>query len=341
MARPTDPVQDTFDLPNLKTIFLESKHRQAIAKRIQPILRKPLQIEQASLYAALRQLIGKAGGRHPVAREHAIPGGAERSCGVSGRRGYAGHSSTCRRLFRQARVGNRSGDGDATGMQGETMKELLKLLCRKGVLGVPLAVATLMSAQNVDQLIPHQVKLESVVYLGKRAVKITEDDQVANGEPYAIVKGTVFHNGAIEIELAGRPAAGAGPGARGFIGVAFRLQDGQFENIYLRPTNGRADDQVRRNHSTQYSSHPKFTFAVLRQQSPEKYESYVDLEPGVWTRYRITVEGTKARLYVHGASQPCLIVNDLKLGDSSGGVALSIGPGTEGYFTGLEIRAVR
>jgi hypothetical protein len=42
-------------------------------------------------------------------------------------------------------------------------------------------------------------------------------------------------------------------------------------------------------------------------------------------------------LYVHGAAEPCLIVNDLKLGDSSGAVALWIGPGTEGYFTGLAI----
>ena len=39
-----------------------------------------------------------------------------------------------------------------------------------------------------------------------------------------------------------------------------------------------------------------------------------------------------------GAAQPCLIMNDVKLGDSSGGVALWIGPGTEGYFTGLQIR---
>lgn len=79
--------------------------------------------------------------------------------------------------------------------------------------------------------------------------------------------------------------------------------------------------------------------ARKRQESPEKYESYVDLEPGVWTRYRITVEGTTARLFVHGAAQPSLVVNDLKLGDSSGGVALWIGPGTEGYFTGLAIRS--
>ena len=194
------------------------------------------------------------------------------------------------------------------------------------------------TAQTIEQLVPHQVKLESVDYRGKRAMKVVEDGQVANGEAYAVVKGAPFQNGTIELELAGQPAAKAGEGARGFIGVAFRLRDGKFEYIYLRPTNGRAEDQVRRNHSTQYSSHPDFDFARLRKEAPEKYESYVDLEPGVWTRVRIVVQGTTARLFVHGAPQPALIVNDLKLGDVAGAVALWIGPGTEGYFTGLTIK---
>ena len=213
---------------------------------------------------------------------------------------------------------------------------------RASIFCVLLATAAPAAAQTVDQLTANNVKVESVEYRGKRAVKITEVGQVANGEAYAVVKDTVFHNGTISVELAGTPAASAAVGgARGFIGIAFRLQNGKFEYIYLCPTNGRADDQVRRNHSTQYSAHPDFSFAVSRKEAPEKYESYVDLEPGVWTRYRITVEGTKARLYVHGAEQPCLIVNDLKLGDSSGAVALWIGPGTEGYFTGLEIKPAK
>lgn len=66
--------------------------------------------------------------------------------------------------------------------------------------------------------------------------------------------------GTIEVDLAGQPAAGAPDTARGFIGIAFRLQgDGSYEYIYLRLTNGRAD-QLRRNHSTQYSSNPDFGF---------------------------------------------------------------------------------
>jgi hypothetical protein len=212
-------------------------------------------------------------------------------------------------------------------------------LVRCAALFVFSALAHAAAAQTTDQLAPHRVKLEPVEFKGKRAIKVVEDGQVPNGEAYAVVKGTPFHNGTIEVEMAGLPAKSAGEGARGFIGLAFRLRDGRFEYIYLRPTNGRADDQVRRNHSTQYSSFPDFDFARSRKEAPEKYESYVDLEPGVWTRVRITVQGTAARLYVHGAPQPALIVNDLKLGDSSGDVALWIGPGTEGYFTGLSIKA--
>jgi hypothetical protein len=202
-----------------------------------------------------------------------------------------------------------------------------------------LLTCTGLSAQTTDQLTPHQVKVTVVDYQGKRGVKIVEDGNVPNAHAWAEVKGATFHNGEIEVEVAGKPAdtGMAAGGARGFIGIAFRMQGGKYEYIYLRPTNGRADDQVRRNHSVQYSKYPDFDYAESRRQAPEKYESYADLEPGVWTKYRIAVEGAKARLYVNGAAQPCLIVDDLKLGDSTGTVALWIGPGTEGYFTGLKI----
>ena len=63
----------------------------------------------------------------------------------------------------------------------------------------------------------------------------------------------------------------------------------------------------------------------------------MDLEPGVWTKYRIVIDGTKARLFVRGAAQPCLIVNDIRFGDSEGAVALLVGSGTEGYFAILRI----
>jgi len=200
-----------------------------------------------------------------------------------------------------------------------------------------MVLITSLCAQTAEQLDAHGVSISATTYQGRSAVRVDALPTANNGESYAIVKGSQFRNGTIEVDLAGRPAANAGAAARGFIGIAFRLQGNRYEYIYLRPTNGRADDQVRRNHSTQYGAQPDFDYDRLRKESPEKYESYADLEPGVWTKYRIVVDGTKARLYVNGAPQPCLIVNDMKHGDSEGAVALWVGPGTEGYFADLKI----
>ncbi len=78
---------------------------------------------------------------------------------------------------------------------------------------------------------------------------------------------------------------------------------------------------------TQNVSQPDFTWKRLRKENPGVYESYVDLEPSAWTRIKIVVAGTKASLYVNGADQPCLIVNDLKLGETHGQVVrLRFGP---------------
>ena len=197
-----------------------------------------------------------------------------------------------------------------------------------------------LAAQSVDRLIARNVSIAQANYQGRPAIQLIGTPGAALATTYAVIKDVSFQDGTIEVDMAGQPAGGADGTARGFIGIAFRLQGNErFEYIYLRPTNGRADDQIRRNHSTQYSSFPDFSFARLRQDAPEKYESYVDLQPGVWTKYKIEVEGRKARLYVNGAQQPCLIVNDLKLEPRTGGVALWIEPSTEGYFSNLKIAA--
>jgi hypothetical protein len=92
------------------------------------------------------------------------------------------------------------------------------------------------------------------------------------------------------------------------------------------------------NHSTQYCSHPDFPWFKRREESPGGYESYTDLVPGEWTDIKIIVSGMRAELYVNGAQQPCLIVNDLKLGESKGQIALWIGAGTEAHFSHLVVK---
>lgn len=184
------------------------------------------------------------------------------------------------------------------------------------------------------------LKPEVTAYKGRQGLKLVNTAGADNsGSGLAALSESDFEDGTIEVDLAGLPRAGAMEAARGFIGVAFRLQDAtHYECFYIRPTNGRADDQLRRNHSTQYTSEPEFTWDRLRKESPGVYESYTDMAPGEWTKLKIVVSGARAQLFLNGASQPCLIVNDLKHGKSRGKIALWVGADTEAYFSNLVVR---
>jgi hypothetical protein len=195
---------------------------------------------------------------------------------------------------------------------------------------------------------PHDVTVEALTYQGRKAVRVMPAPapgaelvapKNASGGGIVVLKGTSFHNGTIEVDVAGKPRAGAPSDARGFVGVAFRVaaDPSKYECFYIRPTNGRSDEQVRRNHSTQYISMPEYEWSRLRSESPGRYESYVDLQPGEWTKIKIEVSGVKTRMYVNDSPQPVLVVNDLKHGDSEGTVALWIGLGTEAYFANLRL----
>jgi hypothetical protein len=69
-----------------------------------------------------------------------------------------------------------------------------------------------------------------------------------NEKTIALLKNIYFHNGIIEATISGQPQMNAGEGARGFVGIAFRVSKdtSKMELFYIRPTNGRANDQVRK-----------------------------------------------------------------------------------------------
>lgn len=184
------------------------------------------------------------------------------------------------------------------------------------------------------------VEAAQTIYKGRAALRAIAQESVSGPDRLVMLDTPSFGEGVIEAWISGAPMARASATARGFVGLAFRAQDETtLEAIYLRPTNGRAEDQLRRNHSVQYVSHPAYPWERLRAETPGKYETYVDLEPGKWTQVRIVVAGTYARLYVDGAEQPTLIVDDLKHGASAkGAVALWIGPGTEAHFSEVKVR---
>jgi hypothetical protein len=148
-----------------------------------------------------------------------------------------------------------------------------------GTLAPRPSQAQTYALDSTTGLQPHDVAVEAVTYQGRKAVRVVpavaasaESGAAKNAEGGGIVllQGTSFHNGTIEVQVAGKPRAGASTDARGFVGLAFRVSSdpSRYECFYIRPTNGRADDQLRRNHSTQYISMPEYGWSTLRREAP-------------------------------------------------------------------------
>lgn len=153
------------------------------------------------------------------------------------------------------------------------------------------------------------------------------------------IKDLNFSNGTIEVKVLSRLLKDAPKFARGFIGIAFRINEDNsaYESIYLRPTNGRADDQLRRNHTIQYYAYPDYKFNVLRENSKGEFETYADIGLNEWITMRIEVEGTKATLYLNDIEYPSFIVSKMKGNSTSGSIGLWVEIGTEGFFKDLKV----
>src|SRR5262245_53550369 len=110
-----------------------------------------------------------------------------------------------------------------------------------------------MPLNDASQVMPRNVTVEAVRYRDSDALEVRQTGPYRgfDSDTFAFVPGLDFHDGTIEVDVAGSLLPGAPPTARGFIGVAFRIDadGGSFacEGLYIRPTNGRAEDQIRRN----------------------------------------------------------------------------------------------
>ena len=205
---------------------------------------------------------------------------------------------------------------------------------------------TELQAQSIkfekDRLQAVNVLMSVERLMNKQVLKVIKDSAVKTFDQptFTRIGGIGFKDGIIEVNVLSRLLPNAPESARGFIGVAFRVTDSnsKFECIYIRPTNGRADDQLRRNHSIQYYSYPGYDFDRLRKEAPGQYESYADMGLNEWIKMRIEVKGSQAKLFINGNKQPSLIVNDLKQGANlSGAIGLWVDVGTEGFFSDLKI----
>jgi len=173
------------------------------------------------------------------------------------------------------------------------------------LMSLPLLGSMILHSQVVgfsrDVLEPIGVSMSVERLMGEDVARATKAPTVKefDGPTFIKITGSDFRNGTIEVKILSRLLKDAPEFSRGFIGVAFRIDDSnsQFECIYLRPTNGRADTQLRRNRSIQYFSFPDYKFERLRKEAPGEYESYADMGLNEWIKMKIEVRCNQVLLW--------------------------------------------
>lgn len=195
------------------------------------------------------------------------------------------------------------------------------------------------------------VKASVIDFEGAKVLKVERDlqklafDEKRLGETvdeptFVKLKNFDFKDGTIEVKLFSQ-IQNPSPfdAARGFIGIDFRINDDNsaFESIYLRPKNGKADNQFQRNHTIQYFSYPDFKFDKLRKENNGIYETWSPISLNEWITMRIEIKGERAELFINNEKYSTLIVEKMKGKTKSGSVALRVDIGTIGYFKDLKI----
>lgn len=192
-----------------------------------------------------------------------------------------------------------------------------------------------------NQLIAVNTDIQNTLFYDELVLRVTKANKIMEFDEntYAKLKDCSFHNGTIEIKMLSRLLSNAPDFARGFIGIAFRIndEDNQFECFYVRPTNGRkCNDPVRKTHGCQYFSYPKYTFSYFRDNNITQYEAPVDIDLNEWISLKAIIKDDKGEFYIN--NQLALKVEDMKHGkDLRGSVGFFVDIGTEAFFKDFKI----
>ena len=163
------------------------------------------------------------------------------------------------------------------------------------------------------------------------AAKLVEKDGAAAiefdqpGQNVVWLDGFEFSSGTIEFDAKGKSA----PPQSSFVGVAFRVVEATtYDAVYFRPFNFRATDPERKSHAVQYVSEPQWPWQKLRKEKTGQFEKSIDPAPDgdAWFHARVVVEKRRVQVFVNGATEPSLAVNELS--ERPGG---SVGLWCNGY----------
>jgi hypothetical protein len=154
------------------------------------------------------------------------------------------------------------------------------------------------------------------------------------GEGVVWLKGIEFSNGILEFDARGEDVEG-----HSFIGIAFHGKDNNtFDAIYLRPFRFNDSDEAMRSHSIQYIALPNFTWRVLREKFPNKFEHAIDPspDPNSWVRIRVVIKDATVSTYINGNSEPSLVVEKVNQ-INSGTIGFYVADTSGGDFANLTI----
>lgn len=194
------------------------------------------------------------------------------------------------------------------------------------------------------QFKPIHVMLNEMKLNGENVIQVIKKEKIGQADENTYIKlsDLNFHNGTVEVKVLSRLLPDAPEYSRGFIGLAFRINENnsRFESFYIRPTNGMINDPIRKNRAFQYFSYPKYTFSYFRDQGITDFEGPALIALNEWITLKIDIKDSKGIFYINDLKKTVLVVDDLKLGaDARGSVGIFVDDGTEGYFKDLKIKA--
>ena len=164
----------------------------------------------------------------------------------------------------------------------------------------------------------------------KRGVYLDEKP----GQGVAWLPSFEIGDGVIEVDLKGRNEPG-----KSFVGIAFHGVNAEnYEVVYLRPFNFRAETEARRSHSMQYVLVPSHEWRRLRTDHPGQYEAAIASPPSpdAWIHLRLELDGPTVRVFIDRVSEPALVIDRIGVVER-GWIGLWVGHNSDGMFANLRV----
>ena len=190
------------------------------------------------------------------------------------------------------------------------------------------------------------VLAESVRVDGRDAIRVQLTPEAANGKPNVdfidmptyVRLPIPFENGTISVDINGGLLPDAPEFARGFAGLAYRIDGDQFECVYLRPANGRRlnPPSPREQRAVQYFAYPDWKFDRLREERPNGgFEAGADVALEEWARLALLIDGPRLRAMIN--DETVLDIAQTMAFPARGDIGLWVDIGTKALFANLDV----